>query len=113
MQYFQYDVNCQSFFDYWVSFDKDIQNNNEELKEENKGPFQYQKNVALNSPVLSVVNLPKIFVTNIINEKEEESTDVTAETWSPEIPFENLTASAEVTEIEIEKMIGVNSLGQR
>ena len=38
---------------------------------------------------------------------------MTAETWSPEIPFENLTASAEVTEIEIEKMIGVNSLGQR
>ena len=61
------------------------------------------KTLSIGSPVLSVNNLPKIFVTNAAT---EDSNEVTTEGWAPEIPFENLTG--EVPEIE---MIGGNSLG--
>ena len=57
--------------------------------------------------MLSIVNLPKIFVTSAAG---EESTFATPgiENWAPEIPFENLT-TAESGQIE---MIVGNSLGK-
>ena len=83
--------------------DLEIQNNNDVDKcLEKRKHSSPQKTLSIGSPVLSVTNLPKIFVTNAAN---EDSNDVTTEGWAPEIPFENLTGEAP------EEMIGGNTLG--
>ena len=88
--------------------DDKIINNNDEIgaKTANKKSPPDLKGSA-GSPVLSIVNLPKIFVTSAAG---EESTLATPgiENWAPEIPFENLT-TAESGQIE---MIVGNSLGK-
>ena len=86
--------------------DGKIINNNDEIgaKAANKkSPTDNLKSSA-GSPVLSIVNLPKIFVTSVAG---EEST-IATENWAPEIPFESL-ATAESVQIE---MIVGNSLGK-
>lgn len=85
--------------------DGKIINNNDEIgaKTANKKSPTDLKTSA-GSPVLSIVNLPKIFVTSVAG---EEST-IATENWAPEIPFENL-ATAESGQIE---MIVGNSLGK-
>lgn len=78
---------------------KIFNNNEDDMKLEKKMIAQGKKK-SLGSPVLNVANLPKIFVTNFGSEES-------CETWSPEIPFENLTP--EVAESEI---LGNTTLGE-
>ena len=86
--------------------DGKITNNNDEIgaKTANKKSPSDNLKTSAGSPVLSIVNLPKIFVTSVAG---EESTIATSN-WAPEIPFESL-ATAESVQIE---MIVGNSLGK-
>ena len=83
---------------YIITGSNENDNNNTEKFSINK------KSDQASSPVLSVANLPKIFVTNVSH--DDSSGVTTTEVWAPEIPFENL--NTDVPEITI---IGGNTLG--
>ena len=91
-------LKANSITTYIITGSNESDNNNSEKFSVDK------KSEQASSPVLSVTNLPKIFVTNVSHDDSSGAT--TTEVWAPEIPFENLN-----TEVQDIPIMGANSLG--